>query len=69
MPPNRNETNFFPERKDVVYKKILRAFKKYISGLFKANVKKPCRVKDSIPEMKKSLVKEAVDLGIILPEE
>eukprot|EP00343_Euplotes_focardii_P003023 CAMPEP_0205805592 /NCGR_PEP_ID=MMETSP0205-20121125/8867_1 /ASSEMBLY_ACC=CAM_ASM_000278 /TAXON_ID=36767 /ORGANISM="Euplotes focardii, Strain TN1" /LENGTH=298 /DNA_ID=CAMNT_0053077067 /DNA_START=6 /DNA_END=902 /DNA_ORIENTATION=- len=52
-------------RKDVVNKKILRAFKKRICSQFLLKEKRPCRALNSIKVLKDNLLKEATRIGLI----
>mmetsp|Transcript_25945 Transcript_25945/g.22983 ORF Transcript_25945/g.22983 Transcript_25945/m.22983 type:complete len:243 (+) Transcript_25945:202-930(+) len=58
-----------PCRKDVVNKKILRAFKKRICNQFLLKEKRPCRALNSIKVLKDNLLKEATRIGLISSEE
>jgi len=55
----------FNYRKDVVNKRIVRHFRKYILNLFHIENKMPCRNKRPVKVLKKEIIDQAIDIGII----
>ncbi|CAI2386545.1 unnamed protein product [Moneuplotes crassus] len=52
-------------RKDVINKRIVRGFKRYIASLFDSKRIRPCRLKSSGAAFKRPMIQEAMRLNII----
>ncbi|CAI2369150.1 unnamed protein product [Moneuplotes crassus] len=56
-------------RRDVINKRILRGFKKFISDLFQEQRIRPCRLKGKDSKFKEAIIKKGKSLNLIQPDE